>query len=274
MSKIPIFIPSRGRYANGLTWKVLSEIGVERYRVIVEPQEYKFYKKILHKDKIIVLDLEYKRKYETLDGIISNDENPNVGPGAARNYAWEIAKAENAKYHWCLDDNIRRFLVFNNNTKYAVKYDTLAACERFIDNYENVTMAGMQYQYFVPEKRKQNPLVINTRIFSCNLIKTNSPFRWRGRYNEDTILSLDMLEAGYCTILFQTYLCDKITTQVMKGGNNETFYIKEGTVPKSKLLKDVYPDKTKLIVKFGRHHHYVHFAQYKRTNKLIRKVKD
>jgi len=273
MNNIPIFIPSKGRYDVGLTWKALSQMGIDRYRVIVEPDEYNSYKKVLPKNKIIVLDLKYKREYETLDGIKSNEENPNVGPGAARNYAWDIAKQENAKFHWCLDDNIRQFMICNNNKKVNVKYDSLAAIERFVDNYENVVMAGMQYQYFVKESVKNYPLILNTRIFSCNLIKTDSPFKWRGRYNEDTILSLDILEAGYCTILFQTYLCNKISTQVIKGGNTQAFYIKEGTIPKSKLLKNVYPNKVDLIIRFGRHHHRVDFSTYKKTNILRRKVK-
>jgi len=276
-SNIPIFIPSRGRYDNGLTWKALQDLGIDRYRVIVEPQEYKLYKKVLPKKHIVILDLDYKRNYSTLDGRedeYKQQENPNVGPGAARNFAWDIARAEGAKYHWCLDDNILNFTVYNDNTKYIARYDTLAACERFIDKYENVSMAGMQYEYFLPRREKNYPLVFNTRIFSCNLIKTDIPFQWRGKYNEDVILSLDILEAGQCTILFQTYLCKKITTQVMHGGCNEIFYSREGTVNKSKLLKEVYPDKTKLVVRYGRHHHYVDFSSYKKTNRLIRKNND
>ena len=42
----------------------------------------------------------------------------------------------------------------------------------------------------------------HSRIYSCNLIRTDIPYRWRGRYNEDTILSLDILRGGHCTLLF------------------------------------------------------------------------
>ncbi|MDR1348330.1 MAG: hypothetical protein LBJ63_07915, partial [Prevotellaceae bacterium] len=202
---------------------------------------------------------------------IPYSENPRVGPGAKRNFGWDIAKSEGAPWHWMLDDNIRRFMVYNNNKKYNAKFDTFARIERFVDNYDNVTMAGMQYAMFVPRKQKNNPLIINTRIFSCNLIKTDSPFRWRGRYNEDVILSMDMLEAGYCTILFQTYLCEKLRTQTIKGGNTEEFYSKDKrtTEPKSILLKKVYPDKTELVMRYGRPHHRVDFTKYK--NLLKRK---
>jgi hypothetical protein len=267
--QVPIFIPSKGRYDNGLTWKALDSMGVDRYRVIVEPQEYDLYRRVLPESKLLAMDMRYKEQYDTCDGV-PYAENPRTGSGAARNFGWDTAKKEGAAWHWIIDDNISRFLVYNNNQKYVARYDTLACVERFVSKYANVTMAGMQYETFVPKKEKQNPLTINTRIFSCNLIKTGSPFRWRGRYNEDVILSLDMLEAGYCTILFQTYLCGKRCTQTMKGGNTDEIY-RGCTKDKSLLLKSVYPDKVRLVMRYGRHHHRVDFSQYK--GNLLKKIK-
>jgi hypothetical protein len=248
---IPIFIPSKGRYSNGLTWKALNSMGIDRYRVIVEPQEYDLYRKVLPKEKLLILDLDFKRNYETLDGkSYEGEQNPKTGSGAARNYGWHIAKEEGAPWHWIIDDNIRRFIVYNNNQKYIAKFDTLACIEKFVSNYENITMAGMQYAMFVPKKTKKHPIILNTRIFSCNLIKTDIPFKWRGKFNEDVILSADMLEAGYCTALFQTYLCEKVRTQNMKGGNTDEIY-RGGTEEKSRLLKSVYPDRVELVMRYG-----------------------
>ncbi|MDR2066114.1 MAG: hypothetical protein LBP85_10470 [Prevotellaceae bacterium] len=264
-SNIPIFIPSKGRHDVGLTWKALDAMNIHRYRVVVEPEEYDLYRKVLPKEKILVLDADFKRKYDTCDGI-PYEQNPRIGSGGKRNFCWHVAKQENAPWHWVIDDNIRRFLVYNNNRKYVAKYDTFARIERFVSNYTNVTMAGMQYSMFIPRKEKNNPLIINTRIFSCNLIKTDSPFQWRGRYNEDVILSMDMLEAGFCTILFNTYLCEKIRTQNMKGGNTDELY-KYGTEAKSRFLKAIYPDKVELVMRYGREHHRVDFTVYKNVLK-------
>ena len=110
----------------------------------------------------------------------------------------------------------------------------------------------------------------NTRIYSCNLIKNDTPFKWRGRYNEDTILSLDMLKAGYCTIQFNAMLQEKTTTQVLRGGNSEEFYDKEGTLPKSQMQVDVHPDVSRLTFRFGRIHHHVDYTPFKKI-KLIKK---
>jgi hypothetical protein len=268
-SNIPIFIPSKGRYDNALTWRALDSMGVDRYRVIVEPQEYDLYRRVLPESKLLVLDLKYKEQYDPCDGVPYAD-NPRVGSGAARNFGWDIARKEGAAWHWIVDDNILRFIVYNNNQKYIAKYDTLACVERFVENYENVVMSGMQYQMFVPKKKKNAPLILNTRIFSCNLIKTDSPFRWRGRYNEDVILSLDMLEAGYCTMLFSTYLCYKVSTQLMKGGNTDELY-RTGTEEKSRLLKSVYPEHVQLVMRYGRHHHQIDFKRYR--GNLLKKKK-
>ena len=60
---------------------------------------------------------------------------------------------------------------------------------------------------FVPRKSADlPPFKANTRIYSCILIDNALPFRWRGRYNEDTDLSLRVLKAGLCTIQFNAFL--------------------------------------------------------------------
>jgi hypothetical protein len=142
--------------------------------------------------------------------------------------------------------------------------------EDFVLRYQNIAMAGPCYDMFCPRKYKFRPLVFNTRIYSCNLIRNDVPFRWRGRYNEDTILSLDMLTAGWCTIEFSAFQQKKIATQKIRGGNTKVFYSVEGTRPKSEMLVKAYPQYARLVYKFGRVHHQVDYRPF-RQNKLIRK---
>jgi len=49
--------------------------------------------------------------------------------------------------------------------------------EEFVDRYENVALAGFQYDYFLPSKYKFPAFVANTRIYSCILIKNDIPYR-------------------------------------------------------------------------------------------------
>jgi hypothetical protein len=131
-------------------------------------------------------------------------------------------------------------------------------------------MAGPNYFMFASRKSKAAPFTANTRIYSCNLIRNDVPFRWRGRYNEDTDLSLRMLKAGFCTVLFNAFLQEKMQTQTLGGGNTAEFYAKEGTLPKSRMLVEMHPDVAKLAMRFGRAHHHVDYTPF-RNNRLIRR---
>ena len=130
-------------------------------------------------------------------------------------------------------------------------------------------MAGFNYYSFCKKNDAVPPYVLNTRIYSCLLIDNKAGYRWRGRYNEDTDLSLRVLKDGLCTIQFNAFLCGKITTQRMKGGNTEEFYDDEGTLPKSQMLANLHPDVAKVVFKFNRWHHHVDYSNFKK-NKLIK----
>lgn len=266
-NRYPIYIPSKGRYESRLTMKALNRMGIFYY-VVVEEQEYNQYAQYIPKNQLLVLDKAYQDNYDTCDNL---GYSKSKGSGGARNFAWEHALANGHEYYWCIDDNIRHFLRYNDNYKARVLTSTFFnPIEDFVDRYENLLMAGCEYEMFVPKSQKFAPITFNTRIYSCNLIKTTSPFRWRGRYNEDTILSLDILKAGYCTALFKSFLAQKRATGKMKGGNTDTVY-KDGTFPKSKMLVNVHPDVSRLAYRYGRWHHVVNYEPFK-ANKLIKKA--
>ena len=281
--QFPLYIPSKGRHEYMITSKQLSLMGVKHY-VVVEPQQVSDYEKAVREMKLLTtvlpLDMSYKDKYELCDEF---GLTKSTGPGPARNFAWEHSISNGYKWHWVMDDNIRSFRRLNNNEK--VKCESPAfwkAMEDFCLRYTNVGMAGPNYYMFAPARTKQPPFITNTRIYSCNLIRNDIPFRWRGRYNEDTIISLDMLKAGWCTIQFNAFLQEKMPTQVVKGGNTEEFYHKEGTVQKGQKYADtgtiaksqmqvaVHPDVSKLVWKFNRWHHSVDYTPFK-NQKLIKK---
>ena len=142
--------------------------------------------------------------------------------------------------------------------------------EDFVNRYENVALAGMQYEKFAPRKTKIPPYLLNTRIYSCILIKNEIPYRWRGKYNEDTDLSLRSLKDNWCTILFQAFLCDKIATMTMKGGNTTELYVDDGRLKMAQSLVDQHPDITKITWKWGRWQHQVDYSRFAR-NKLRKK---
>jgi len=262
-----------------MTAKALNEMGVP-FCIIVEEQERDEYARVIRGGEVLTLDPQFQRDYDTFDDL---GDSRSKGPGPARNFAWQHAVDGGHEFHWVMDDNINGFYRFNRNLKVRCTSGApLRAMEDFVVRYKNVLMAGPTYFMFVTRKSGRIlPFTLNTRVYSCNLIRCDAPYRWRGRYNEDTDLSLRMLKDGWCTILFNAFLQYKMPTQSMKGGNTSEFYDVEGvkkkgsnyaeggTLEKSKMQVRMHPDVSKLVRRFGRWHHYVDYSRFKR-NRLIR----
>jgi len=267
MNKYPIYIVSKGRADSRLTSRALEKMNVD-YKIVVEEQEYSIYAKVIDKDKILILPEKYLDEYDTCDDL---GRTKSVGPGAARNYCWDHSIEQGHSSHWVLDDNIHVFYRWHNNLKVRVYSGVFfRVMEDFVDRYENIAIAGPQYEHFTPRREKRPPFSMNTRIYSCLLIRNDIPFRWRGRYNEDTDLSLRVLKKGWCTVQFNAFLQDKAPTQTVKGGNDKDFYSKEGTLPKSKMQVKLHPDVSRIVWKFNRWHHTVDYSKF-RKNTLIKK---
>ena len=270
--QFPIYIPSKGRYQKKLmlTATYLEKMKVP-YRIVVEPQEYHHYVAAIgDKKKVIELDMSYKDNYEVLD---EHGSERSTGSGPARNFIWDHAVKEGHEWHWCVDDNIRSFRRMNHNSKIKVRNGgILRAMEDFAYRYKNVGMVGPNYNYFTPSKLNKPVFTLNTRIYSCNLIRNDLPLRWRGRHNEDTILSLDILKLGWCTILFNSLLQEKASTMTMKGGNTEEFYKHDNRLHVSQLLVNAHPDVVKLTRRYGRWHHAISYPKHF-AHKLVRKGK-
>lgn len=252
--RYPIYVISKGRWESRLTVKALLSRSIP-HKVVIEPQEFRQYASVMDERNILTLPFS------------------NLGQGSipARNWVWEHSIKAGDNRHWILDDNIREFYRMTNNIKYRTDSGaTFAACEDFADRYENVGLAGMQYELLAPRKYKHPPFILNTRIYSCILIKNSLPYRWRGRYNEDTDLSLRVLKDGYCTVLFLAFLADKQATMRMKGGNTDELYQGDGRLKMAQSLQAQHPDVVKITRKWGRWQHHVDYRPFK-ANKLIRK---
>jgi hypothetical protein len=253
--KYPIYIISKGRWQRRQTSKAL-EIMQVPYRIVIEPQEFENYAKFIDKKKILVLPFS------------------NLGQGSipARNWVWEHSIKEGHQKHWILDDNMDSFYRLNRNMKLIVTSGSIfKAAEDFVDRYENIALSGFQYNSFVFKDSVVPPYRLNTRIYSCILIDNNINYRWRGRFNEDTDLSLRVLKDGFCTMLFNAFLVNKETTMRAKGGNTDELY--KNTDNRKEFAESLYqqhPDVVEVVWKFNRWHHSVDYKPFKK-NKLVKK---
>lgn len=225
------------------------------YRIVVEPQEYKKYAAVIDPSKILTLPFS------------------NLGKGSipARNWVWEHSISEGKQRHWIIDDNIASFHRFQNNLKYRVSDGAIfRAAEDFTRRYTNVALSGFNYYMFVKRKYVIPPYYLNTRIYSCILINNSISYRWRGRYNEDTDLSIRVLKGGWCTILFNAFLCLKAMTMSMTGGNTDELYKDDGRLQMALSLQKQHPDIVSITEKWGWVQHQVNYKRFKRNKLKLR----
>lgn len=249
----PIFVISKGRASRCLTARELTVMKVPFF-LVVEPQEHD----------------DYRQHWANANLIKTPFSNLGQGSIPVRNYVWDLALSMGVKRYWILDDNIEGFHRLHQNEKYKVGDGTIfKCCEDFVDRFENVPMAGMNYYSFCKKTDAVPPFYLNTRIYSCILLETSRTERWRGRYNEDTDLSIRFLKQGLCTILFNAFLCGKVTTMRMKGGNTDSIYNQTDNRKEfAESLANQHPDVARVTFKFGRWHHQVNYKPFK-ANKLI-----
>jgi len=254
LNKYPIYIISKGRFNTTLTADNFESNGIDYY-IAVEPQEYIQYCNKLGKKRVLKLPFS----------------NLGLGSYPARNFCWEHAKNNGFKKYWCFDDNIRGFAKWINGKKTQLKnsIDAIKFVEFYSDKNNN-DISGFEYRYFVAKPPK-TPFKNNCHVYSAMLIKTNLPYKWRLKYNEDIDLCLQVLHNGGSTSSCIYYMTNKTSTTVkMKGGNQTELY--KGNAPeknllKAKMLEAVWPQYAKTVIRFNRHHHLIDWKVFKKKEK-------
>lgn len=241
--RYPVYVVSKGRAGRCLTAKFLRRDRVP-HKVVVEPQEREMYEATCGRENVLVLPFS------------------NLGQGSipARNWCWEHARAAGHARHWCLDDNIRRVRRLRAHGKRipCESGPALAAVEDFTDRYENLAIAGLNYSFFLRSSSTWNkPFFHNVHVYSCLLIQCDLPYRWRGKYNEDTDLCLQVLSGGLCTALVNVFSIEKMATMSMKGGNSDQLYKGDGRLKMARALERQWPYVVEVGRRFKRPQHKV-----------------
>lgn len=253
--RYPIYVISKGRARACLTADFLLKDQVD-FRLVVEPHEADEYAAIYGRERLHVLPFS----------------NLGLGSIPARNWVWEHAAASGAARHWILDDNImgtwRRYKArrIPCNSRFA-----FLTCEEFVDRYTNIAIAGLNYYMFAVNGSRLPPFYLNVHVYSFLLIRNDLPFRWRGRYNEDTDLCLQALSAGWCTVSLNAFLAWKMKTGVMGGGNATELYKGDGRLKMARSLERAWPYVVETKRRFSRPQHVVRDAWRKFDQPLIRR---
>lgn len=242
LPRYPVYVPSKGRAATPKTARFLADEGVP-FRMVVEPQERDEYANVVGRDRVLVIDRSH--------------------PGTvvyARNWIKDHATAEGHKRHWQLDDNLGGVMrLYRSHRLPCAAGPALAAAEDFVDRYTNVAVAGLNYDTFAVRSGGTGPPAVrrNVHVYSCSLILNAIPHRWRGVYNEDTDLCLQVLADGWCTLLFNAFLVKKSKTMVMRGGNTDALYHGDGRLKMSRALERLWPGVADTARLYGRPAHRI-----------------
>jgi hypothetical protein len=246
LPRYPVYIPSKGRYKNCLTAEFLARDNIPFY-LVVEEQEQHHYGAAFGEDCILVLPFS---------------DQGSVIP--ARNWIKDHATEAGYERHWQFDDNIRDIWRYHKGKRIRCESGVaIAAVEDFVDRYENIAIAGFNYVMFMPTGAHPPPFHLNHRVYSSSLVLNKLPHRWRGRYNEDTDICLQVLADGWCTVLFNAFLIMKVTTMVMKGGNTDELYHGDGRVKMARSLERLWPRVVETKRRFRRPQHVVKY-EYRR----------
>jgi hypothetical protein len=255
----PIYIPSKGRSdrQTALTAKALLRDDVP-FRLVVEPQEQEAYEALAGPDHVLVLPFS----------------NLGLGSIPARNWIRDHAETEGHERHWQLDDNISMFYRLWDGERVPMHAGVaLRVCEDLTDRFANVGVSGLNYTMFVPRDTKV-PYYVHTHVYSATLVNHAMPYRWRGRYNEDTDLCLQALVNGWATLLVNAVNAQKAGTMFMKGGNSDELYrtgdgeqaidVRDtmGRYEMARVLERAWPGLVKVTRKFRRYQHSVNWGAF------------
>jgi hypothetical protein len=267
----PVFIISKGRWEHLLTARALERMGVP-YTLVVEPKELEKYQKTFSG----VYDTDQRYTHGRLHAAAENFSERGQGSIPVRNYVWDLALKTQLKRHWLMDDNIPTFCRTNRNLSIPVQTGAIfRAAEVFTDRQKDIAISGFYNSQFIVAKWKWDAFFLNTRVYSCTLIKNDlrltsglsdeelkySKGRWRGRYNEDSDLCIRALKAGWQTVCFVTFNADKVGTMTMKGGNTDELYAGDGRLKMAQSLYEQHPDVVKVGTRWGRAQHIVDYKE-------------
>lgn len=241
--RYPVYIPSRGRHDSPLTIRLFLEDGLD-FRVVVEREEADAYAAVAGPERVIVLP-------ESDRGLVY-----------ARNFIKRHATDAGHLRHWQFDDDVRKVMRLWRGWRLPCSASVaLAACEDFVDRYENVALASLNSEFFLPATGGQSqmrwpPFYLNSRCYTVFLVSNVMAPSFRGRYNEDTDMTLQCLSAGWCTVLFNAFMIQTPMTMT-HGGGQTAIYVDDGRLKMARELERRWPGVVTTRRRFGRPQHNV-----------------
>lgn len=252
--RYPVYIPSKGRATACHTARTFERGGVP-FHVVVEPQDADSYAAALGRERVVVMP-----------------EN-NRGLVYARNFCKDHSVAAGAARHWQFDDDIVDMRRVHRGYRIPVQASlALGIAEEFTERYENIALTSFNNIGFVMATNgvmpgKVPPFYLNVRCYTCFLVLNSLPNRWRGRYNEDTDMTLQVLADGWCTVLFNALVMNTGPTnsggkKVKKEGGQQSVYADDGRLKMARDLERAWPNVVETVRRFKRPQHRLDWSKF------------
>jgi TET-associated glycosyltransferase-like protein len=227
LPRYPVYIPTKGRAKICTTPKFLVEDGVP-FRMVVEPQEHAEYAAIFGAERLLTLPFSDRGHCE------------------ARNWIKAHAKAEGHHRHWQLDDNIISIMqMVKGKRKRCPSGWAFSKCEDLVDRYTNVAVIGLKHQAFIDDV----PLILNRQTYSCFCVLSDLDVNWR-HIPADPDFALQLLKAGWCTMLVQAFVMQKVRSEKMPGGCTP-YYVGNGRLLNAQWMRSTWPGLVTIARKHG-----------------------
>lgn len=221
--RAPIYIPTRHRPGKTKTTKLLDNCGLT-YRLVVEPHDYDSYAAHHTEDQLLALPTD------------------NFGLANVRNWILEQARADGWLYAWQLDDDITGFVYrVKGQRLHTTPRPLISIVEQFTFAHDNVGGSSIPNQAFLFGYDNKPPLVYNGMIYQVQLLRTDTDILFRHDLPDDVDRSLQLLTAGWSTIIPRRFGQTSPPPMQHSGGLTTTDYAKDGRMAKFERLIDTWP---------------------------------
>lgn len=222
----PIYIPTKGRADIATTPKVLTDAGIP-FILAVEKADVQSYKAKYPKAEILVLP------------------ESDQGIAYARNICKADAKKRGVAYHWQIDDDIRKIAYSLNAKETTLPFGQgLAIAEAFTKHFDKI--GGICLRHLAFSRTEKHDVGLNKIVYTVQLLATEPDIWFRDKTIEDIDNTMQLLTAGYSTLVLNRLVFSAPSTGVEKGGNTETIHQLESREERARQTQAYWPHAFKL----------------------------
>lgn len=222
--RAPIYIPTRHRAGKTKTTKLLDNCGLP-YQLVIEPHDFDSYQEHHTPEQLLTLPKD------------------NFGLANVRNWILDHAKQGGWLYAWQIDDDITGFVYrLKGQRLHTTPLPLMSIVEEYTFVHDNVAGSCIPNQAYLFGHDNKAPLIYNGMIYQVQLLRTDTGVFWRPGLPNDPDRSLQILTAGWTTIVPRRFGQMSPAPMSQPGGMTTTDYAKDGRIMQFEKLVDTWPD--------------------------------